>query len=269
MKSRILVACVGIPAILAVLFLLPPVFTPAMIGIISVVGTYEALSSIGMNHPRIALYTGMIALAVPFWVYLGASHTWALIVFLIYLLAIFIESFASHFKVRIERVGGGFFFALFISYFLSSIVRIGQLDLRTSYIFLPFVISFAVDAAAMLTGMWLGKHKLVPNLSPKKTVEGAVGGLLGGLVICILYGIAIHFITGVTVNYYFLAVYGILAGVINQFGDLSFSYVKRTRKVKDYGNVLPGHGGILDRFDSVIFCAPLMELLITWLPAFQ
>ena len=168
-----------------------------------------------------------------------------------------------------ERVGGAAFFAVFISYCLSSIVRIGMMDLRTSYIFLPIVIPFVGDAAAMFAGMAFGKHKLCPELSPKKTVEGSVGEWVGTVVICIVYGVAFHFITGVTVNYFFLAVYGILGGAISQIGDLAFSYVKRTRKVKDFGHVLPGHGGVLDRFDSVIFCAPLIELLIIWLPAFK
>ena len=96
-----------------------------------------------------------------------------------------------------------------------------------------------------------------------------MGGLVVGVVIAILYGGVFHFITKVEVNYYFLAVYGILGGVITQVGDLAFSYVKRNRKIKDFGHVFPGHGGVLDRFDSVIFCAPLMELLILWLPAFS
>ena len=100
-------------------------------------------------------------------------------------------------------------------------------------------------------------------------MEGSIGGLVGGVVVAILYGVVFHFITDVTVNYYFLAVYGILGAVISEFGDLSFSYIKRTRKIKDFGTLLPGHGGVLDRFDSVIFCAPLMEILIDWIPAFK
>ncbi|MDY3014591.1 MAG: phosphatidate cytidylyltransferase [Evtepia sp.] len=269
MKSRILVACVGIPLILVVLFALPEAFTPALVAVLSAVGTYEALHAIGMNHPRIALYTAALAVLIPFWVYYGEDHTWALLGLMIYLVLIFAEAFASHFRVKIDRVGAGFFFALVISYCLSSVVRIGALELRTSYIFLPFVLPFVVDAAAMITGMFLGKRKMTPNLSPKKTVEGAIGGLIAGVVICILYGIAFRFITKVEVNYYFLAVYGILGGVITEMGDLAFSYIKRTRKVKDFGHIFPGHGGVLDRFDSVIFCAPLLQLLITWLPAFK
>ena len=171
--------------------------------------------------------------------------------------------------MKIDRVGAGFFFAFIISYCLSSVVRVGNLELRDSYVFLPILLPFVVDAGAMFVGMFLGKHPFAPVLSPKKTVEGSVGGLIVGVGITLLYGLVFHFITDVEVNYYFLAVYGILGSVITEVGDLAFSYVKRNRKIKDFGHILPGHGGVLDRFDSVIFTAPRIELLIQWLPAFS
>lgn len=276
MKNRLLVAGVGIPLILLVLFVLPEPLTPTAIALLSAIGTYEAMHAISMNHPRIALYTAIVAMIVPFWVYGGESRTVALAVLLVYLILVFVEAFLSRFRVKIERVGSALFFALIISYCLSSIVRIGMMDLRTSYILLPLALAFATDAFAMLTGMFVRKRKgdegirqLAPVLSPKKTVEGSIGGLVGGVVVAILYGVVFHFITDVTVNYYFLAVYGILGAVISEFGDLSFSYIKRTRKIKDFGTLLPGHGGVLDRFDSVIFCAPLVEILIDWIPVFK
>ena len=269
MRNRILVACVGVPVILVVLFVLPEAFTPALIAVLSVIGTYEALHAIGMNHPRIALYTALVALAIPFWVYFGEPRQWGLLVLLVYLVLVFAEAFASRLRVKIDRVGAGFFFAFIISYCLSSVVRVGNLELRDSYVFLPILLPFVVDAGAMFVGRFLGKHPFAPVLSPKKTVEGSVGGLIVGVGITLLYGLVFHFITDVEVNYYFLAVYGILGGVITEVGDLAFSYVKRNRKIKDFGHILPGHGGVLDRFDSVIFCAPLIELLIQWLPAFS
>ena len=179
MLNRILVACVGIPIILVALFVLPSIFTPILIGVLSVVGTYEALHAIKMNHPRIALYTMLLALAVPFWVYFGEIRHWALLALIIYLILVFLEAFFSGFRVRIERVGSGFFFALLISYCLSSVVSLGNLELRTSYVLLPIALPFVADAAAMITGMFLGRHQLTPQLSPKKTVEGAIGGLVG------------------------------------------------------------------------------------------
>lgn len=269
MRNRVIVACIGVPVILLVLFVLPDPFTPALIAVLSAVGTYEAMGAIGMNHPRIALYTAALALAIPFWVYFGERRIIGLLVLLIYLTVVFLEAFASGFRVKIERVGSAFFFALFISYGLSSVVRIGSLYLRDSYILLPIFIPFLVDAAAMLTGMRFGKHPITPRLSPHKTLEGCIGGLVAGIAACILYGVVVHLITDAAVNYYFLTVYGLLGGIFTQIGDLAFSYIKRTRKVKDFGNVLPGHGGVLDRFDSMIFCAPLVELLIHWLPAFR
>ena len=276
MKNRLLVAGVGVPLILLVLYVLPEPLTPTFVALLSAIGTYEAMHAIGMNHPRIALYTAVVAMIVPFWVYGGESRTVALAVLLVYLILVFVEAFLSRFRVKIDRVGSALFFALVISYCLSSVVRIGMMDLRTSYILLPIALPFIVDAAAMLTGMFMKKRKgeegirkLAPVLSPKKTVEGSIGGLVAGMVGALLYGLIFHLITEVTVNYYFLAVYGILGAVISQFGDLSFSYIKRTRKIKDFGTLLPGHGGVLDRFDSVIFCAPLVEILIDWIPAFK
>jgi phosphatidate cytidylyltransferase len=135
------------------------------------------------------------------------------------------------------------------------------------YIVLPFVVAFTSDAFALFGGMLFGRRKLAPELSPKKTVEGAVSGLLGSIVSTLIYGVIIHLVFQTEVCYPILVVYAGLGAVLSQFGDLAFSYIKRQYGIKDYGNIFPGHGGVLDRFDSVIFCAPFLELLITWLPA--
>jgi len=268
MRNRVLVAIIGIPILLIVIFLLPPIFTAIAIALLSMVGAFEAQTAIGLGHARIALYTMLLAAGIPFWVYWGSGITVAICGLLVYLLLVFGEAFTSHFRVQMDKVGGSFFFAVVIAFFLSSIVRIGTLELRTVYILVPFVVAFLADACAMFTGMFLGKHKLAPELSPKKTMEGSVGGLAGGILAVVLYGLIIHVATGFGVNYLYLALYGLLGSAISQVGDLAFSYVKRQRGIKDYGNVFPGHGGVLDRFDSVIFCAPLIELLIIALPAF-
>ena len=190
MRNRILVACVGVPVILVVLYVLPAPFTPALIAVLSAVGTYEALHAIGMNHPRIALYTAIVALAIPFWVYFGEPRQWGLLVLLVYLLAVFLEAFASHLRVKMDRVGAGFFFAFVISYCLSSVVRVGALELRTSYIFLPILIPFVVDGA-MLVGMFLGKHPSPP--SPQKTVEGLWAAWWWGWSSPSCTGVVFHF----------------------------------------------------------------------------
>ena len=139
MRNRIIVACAGVPAILLVLYLLPEPFTPAMIAVLSAIGTYEAMGAMGMNHPRLALYTAALAMAIPFWVYFGEKRILGLLVLLAYLVLIFLEAFASSFRVKVEKVGAAFFFALFIAYCLSSVVRVGNLYLRDYYIALPIL----------------------------------------------------------------------------------------------------------------------------------
>ena len=271
MRNRILVACVGVPVILVVLYVLPAPFTPALIAVLSAVGTYEALHAIGMNHPRIALYTAIVALAIPFWVYFGEPRQWGLLVLLVYLLAVFLEAFASHLRVKMDRVGAGFFFAFVISYCLSSVVRVGALELRTSYIFLPILIPFVVDAGAMLVGMFLGKHPLTPHLSPKKTVEGFVGGLVVAVLSSLLAGFVYSLVSAqpLTVHYGQIALLSLVCALLSVIGDLFASVIKRGYGVKDFGHIIPGHGGVMDRFDSLLFVAPMLLVLVQFWPLVQ
>ncbi len=113
--------------------------------------------------------------------------------------------------------------------------------------------AFGTDIFAYFTGMALGKHKLCPKISPKKTVEGSVGGTLGSVLLCGLFG---YFFAGDILMH--CLVLGVLGGIVSQLGDLTASVFKRHMGIKDYGNIIPGHGGILDRFDSVLFVAPLV-----------
>jgi phosphatidate cytidylyltransferase len=131
---------------------------------------------------------------------------------------------------------------------LDSAVGVAGLD---SYVWIAILAAFGCDIFAYFTGMAIGRHKLCPQISPKKTVEGAVGGVLGSVLVCGLYGY--FFISGGFVP---SLVLGAVCGVTAQLGDLTASVMKRSVGVKDWGSLIPGHGGILDRFDSVLFTAP-------------
>ena len=126
-----------------------------------------------------------------------------------------------------------------------------------SYVWIVFLAAFGTDIFAFFTGKLFGRHKLIPSVSPKKTVEGSIGGIIGSVVLCGLFG------------YFFLdkefltcIIIGILGGVVSQLGDLSASVIKRKIGIKDWGTLIPGHGGILDRIDSVLFTAPLVFYIL-------
>lgn len=143
---------------------------------------------------------------------------------------------------------------------LSFLYRIRIIDKYGIYLFiLLFVCSWIADTFAYFTGITFGKHKLVPHLSPKKSVEGAIGGITGAALVGLLYGFILHKALGIKAMIPFLVISAVGA-FISIFGDLAASAIKRNYDVKDYSNLIPGHGGILDRFDSMIFVAPIVYI---------
>lgn len=167
----------------------------------------------------------------------------------------------QHGKVKSADVFAAATATLFVSMFMMALVMIRKrCDQYT--VILPFVCAWLTDTGAYFTGTFLGKHKLAPNISPKKTVEGAVGGILLSTIGSALYIIAMVEIMadGMPDVSYILkfAVVGFFGSIVAQVGDLIASCIKRDFGKKDYGSILPGHGGLLDRFDSVIFTAPFV-----------
>lgn len=271
MGKRILVAVVFVPVIFLVLYGVAPawpVALPIAVAGLSMLAVHEALWSTGfVKHARISGYSILLAGCIPFWVYFGGREEAALAGLFVYVVLLFCEAIASRQTVTLEKMGGAFFFSVMIPFFLSSFVRIRQMEHWEPLIIIPLVAAFLSDAFALFAGMAFGKHKMAPQLSPKKTWEGAIGGFVGTVVSMLVYGVVLQFVFSYSVSYLLLALYGALGSVVSQLGDLSFSYIKRQYGLKDFGNIFPGHGGVLDRFDSVILCAPLMELLIHILPA--
>ena len=161
-----------------------------------------------------------------------------------------------------KEVMAGFFGGLILPYFLLSLWRIFAMEGGQFLVLLPLVAAWGSDTCALFAGMAFGKHKLAPVVSPKKTVEGAIGGVVGATALMMLVVFLMNRYTSLDIHYAGAAVMGAAGAVIGQIGDLSFSIIKRQTGIKDYGHIFPGHGGVLDRFDSVIFVAPVVELVL-------
>lgn len=156
---------------------------------------------------------------------------------------------------------------LYVAVFFSFIVFINNKTYGQYLVWILFICSWLCDTAAYYSGRFLGKggkHKLCPKVSPNKTVEGSIGGLLGSTIGCTIYG---YFISkyGVPIQLYHYTIMGVLCGVFGQFGDLIASSIKRFVGAKDYSSLIPGHGGILDRFDSILFASVVGFYYITFI----
>ena len=151
---------------------------------------------------------------------------------------------------------------------LSALVELRRMDHGKYLVLLAVLLTFVTDAGAYFAGVFLGKHRGITKVSPNKSVEGYIGGFATGVVFAILYGLVASKIAAASVNLLSLALCGLFGALATEVGDLAFSFIKRQYGVKDYGHLLPGHGGMLDRFDSMIFCGPVVLFIVQCLPVF-
>ena len=267
MKTRIIAAVALLPLLLIIVLVLPKAFTAILFGLAGALAAYELLYATRLvTHPRMVIYASVSAFAVSMWSFAGQSHAWGTLLVVAVFAAYFGEMMASHVKLTFDKIAMCLVAALVIPYLLTSLVRIHSLRLGRHYIIIPFVMAFMPDTGAYFAGRFFGKHKLAPVISPKKTVEGAVGGVISAVLGMLIYGAVMDLFFHMEVNYIFAAIYGLASAVGSVFGDLCFSVVKRQTGIKDYGNLIPGHGGVLDRFDSMMVVGPLAEALLLLIP---
>ncbi len=270
MKLRIITAAVLIPVLLAVLWIAPPVLLAILLGVLCAIGAYELLAGTGLvKHIRMVCYSALMAFCVPLWCHFGMDPQWALGGICVYVLLMFMELLISHGKVRIERISTCMVGGILIPYLLSSLVRIMAMGNGRQLILIPFVVAFLSDSGAYFVGCAWGRHKLAPVISPNKSIEGMAGGVAAAVLSMLLYCWIQDLAFNANINYLYAITYGIIGSLAGVMGDLIFSAIKRQAGIKDYGNLIPGHGGVLDRFDSVIIVAPLVELLFVLLPVLE
>ena len=190
----------------------------------------------------------------------------ALVSFVAVSLIVFLFIYVFAFpRYKADQVMAAMFSWLYAPVMLSFIYLIREGFEYGSYlVWLVFLCSWGSDTCAYAVGVLIGKHKMTPKLSPKKSVEGAVGGVLGAALLFVLYAhFAVNMYTGTEISLPLAAVLGAVGALVSMVGDLAASAIKRDHEIKDYGKLIPGHGGIMDRFDSVIIAAPLIFIGLT------
>ncbi|MBQ8351804.1 MAG: phosphatidate cytidylyltransferase [Clostridia bacterium] len=184
-------------------------------------------------------------------------------VFVLYMFFLFAAAILSRRTLSFPEIAASFMTTFYITLAFAAIplVRFGMNG--QYYYLLCFLGPWITDSFAYFTGVFFGRHKLIPEISPKKTIEGSIGGIVFCVVSFVVFGMIVGNITSSTPNYLVLGALGFLVAVVAQLGDLLASLIKREHNVKDYSHIFPGHGGVMDRFDSVIASAPLLLIACT------
>ena len=261
MLKRILTGVVALCFILVpVLLLADTVALPIGIAVFAVIATYEILHCVGL-HRNLWLSAPMylMSAAIPFGLRYMTSGALALLpaVICLPLLISLAAAVFSHGKADIRDVASAFVLWLYTIIGFMSLVMIHDLVEGGKYFYLlAFIGAWVTDTFAYFTGMLLGKHKLIPGVSPKKTVEGAIGGIAFCVAAFVGFGLLYNSLWlaegGDPLPLWLMGVVGLLVSLVSQIGDLSLSLLKRKYGIKDFGKIFPGHGGVMDRFDSVL-----------------
>lgn len=265
MKTRILTALLGLPLIIIVLLSPLPVVIVAVV-IAALMGMNEYYNAVDLSDKKALCIMGYLAtIVISLGIYLMPGTSMALVY--AYVFVLFVIMLASKKKVSFNHIAILIMGLIYIPYSLSHIIYIRNLEYGNIYMWLVFIGSFITDSCAYFTGTAIGGKKLCPNISPKKTISGAIGGVVGCGICFILFGIIINcfsidLLGGNKLSLALLFILGLISAVASELGDLVASMIKRQYEIKDFGTLLPGHGGILDRCDSIIFVAPVVFLFI-------
>ena len=275
MAKRILVAVIFVPLLIWTMLFLPAIVWTLVVTFIAAVAAFEFLRAMKVTDHRLIGWTVAAAALIPLLCWaentVGELEHYNYIYFPVLLLLIFpffhsIGTFGRENEVPVAHLMSCYFAGVVLPLALAALVELKCMEHGRYLVLLAVLMAFVTDAGAYFVGVFFGKHRGITAVSPNKSLEGYIGGFVTGVVFALAYGLVVQAVEQVEVGLPGLAVCGSLGALATEMGDLAFSYVKRQMGVKDYGHLLPGHGGMLDRFDSMIFCGPVILLCAAVLP---
>lgn len=278
MKIRTITSAIILAVTVPLIIFSQYLIYPIALALCSLLAVFEMLRVIGVEKKWIiSVPVYVIAPILPLGSYLVNSVVEQLqyilcavaIIFAYMLYAMSVAVFSKG-RITVALVSEVFFTVSYVIMSFTSLCLVRYLHHGLFFLMLVFICAWMCDCAAYLVGSLVGKHKLIPEISPKKTVEGAIGGIVVTVLSCILYGYLVDVFTeNITPDYLVLGVIGLLLSIVAQLGDLIASLIKREHGVKDYGTLLPGHGGIMDRFDSILAISTILMIICVAFPPFK
>ncbi len=268
LKQRLIVGVLGGIFMIAVLLADVRVLS-LVVGIMAVIGLSEIYNATGILRKQNKLCMFTYVYTVIMYVFAGFMPNPAVCVatfVFLYIVLMLIYMIFNHESCDFSSVCTLLFQFVYVSVLFAHIILVRKLENGMFVMWFIFVTAWLSDTMAYAVGLKFGRNKLIPAISPKKTVEGAVGGLAGSVIFNLIYALICTFAFDFQVNYFAVIILALIAGVVSQLGDLAASCIKREYNLKDYSNLLPGHGGILDRFDSVLFVAPTVYYFVVIFP---
>lgn len=283
MLKRILTGAALVIVLVPALIFYDTAVTPLVWAVIAAISLFEVAGCVGLADGKVpggrALTVVICVLGAAFpiaqfalgWSSVGSLEYIPLFmssgffaVYLLYAVGVF-----GLLKLKISPRTELFLMFVYVSAAAVSIVSISRSEYGGFILPMVFIGSWITDSFAFFCGSFFGKHKLIPRVSPKKTVEGSVGGTVFCCIFTALYGFIVSKAAGIAVDYAALIGTGLLLSIVSQIGDLNASYIKREHGIKDFGDMFPGHGGMLDRFDSVIASVPFLYVLTKFFTYFR
>ena len=266
MKQRVISAFFGIILLVLVLLGNQCVFD-SVVTILSAMAIYEVINAVGLSkNKKMTAVSVLMPVALMVVSHLSMEYLPAVIFFFIsvFMISMLFSQGRYKFADTAMYIAVPIIFS-FAFLYVSLVRRLGNGNLDVLVILIGCWIT---DTCAYFSGYFFGKHKLAPEISPKKTIEGSIGGIIGVMLIIVAYALVAGNIMNMSVNIYSAVVVGIVSGIVSQFGDLCASIIKREHGVKDFGKIMPGHGGVMDRFDSFLFVAPALYYILKFFPIF-
>lgn len=262
--KRILSGVIGLPIVALILIFGNIYVIDVVFSIVAAIAIYEYFNSFKEECKPVKWLGYLSCILIAFIHVIPSEYlltTLALSV-AVMIATLFIQIVVTNMKTTVKDIMVTFFGICYITFFLIFIPLLHGIEDGKYLIWLILIAAWGTDTCAYFVGSKFGKHKF-SKISPKKSIEGCIAGTIGSVIIALIYTFAINKLAGLDISYIYIALIGALLSILSQIGDLSASSIKRTVGIKDFGNLIPGHGGMLDRIDSIIFIAPFAYFLIS------